>query len=165
MTRDSDSGEFARCSAVTACSMFMNSKPEKGISRTRSDTHAAADDDRLLGHGQHDDRQVHARTADRLGDLQAVLAPGEQRIDDQHVRLLLADLLDHGRAVRDDIEQLHRRLRVEHATDVTRHLADILYEEQPDLRRCFGGTGHEPDYNKEQTRTARSLPASSGLRA
>ena len=96
--------------------------------------HALADLDRLLRHGQADDRQVESRLAHFLRDGQAVDATLKQGVDDQDVRLVLADLVEHYPAVADNLQELDLRLRVEQAADVVRHLGHVLDQQKPDLR-------------------------------
>ena len=50
--------------------------------------------DRLGGHGQGDDRQVETCLADVARHLEAVHLALQQGVDDEHVRLKLAHLVD-----------------------------------------------------------------------
>ena len=62
--------------------------------------------------------------------LQALDPALQERVDEDDVRPQLADLGEHLAAVGDDVEQLHRRLRVEQPADVLRDLGDVLDDQQ-----------------------------------
>ena len=87
---------------------FIRSNPENGIDRTPWMPALGVHLDRVLRHGQHDDRARPARRVDLLDELGALDPALQQRIDQHDVRAELADLGDRLAAVAQDVEQLHR---------------------------------------------------------
>ncbi len=98
--------------------------------------------DRVLGHGQHDDRDPEARLAE-LGDDLLALGPAlEEPVHDDDVGAELAGLGDRAAAVGHDVDQLHLGLGAEQAAHVLGDLGHVLDQEQAD---GTGGTGHQAD--------------------
>ena len=96
--------------ADAAAIRVIRSKPEKGIERTPWIAVRRVGLDRVLGHGQDDDRDAELGLVDLLDELQALDPALEQRVDEDDVRAQLArsgasDL----RAVGQDVEQLDLR--------------------------------------------------------
>ena len=89
--------------------------------------------DRVLRHGQDDDRHAQPGFVDLLDELGALDPALEQGVDEDDVRPELADLVDALAAVGQDVEELHRPLRVEQAADVLRDLGDVLDDQEPRL--------------------------------
>ena len=93
------------------------------------------------------DGQVHARRAQPLQHLEAAQLALEQRVDHEHVRADLGDLIERLTAIGQHIEQLHLVLRVQQVADVLRDLGDVLDEEQANMRR---GAGHRATIQKRR---------------
>jgi hypothetical protein len=73
-----------------------------------------------------------------LDELEALHPTLEQSVGDHDVGPQLGDLAGRLRAIRDDVEQLDGRLRVEEAPDVLGDLGDVLDQEQADLGGASG---------------------------
>ena len=91
--------------------------------------------DGLLGHGQHDHRNLRAGRVDLLNEGEALELALEERVDQHDVRAELGDDARHAAAVAHDVQQLDRGLRVQQPADVLRDLGDILDDEEADLVR------------------------------
>ena len=89
--------------------------------------------DRVLGHGQHDDRDVELGRVDLFDELGALDPALEQGVDEHDIGAQLADLGERLAAVGQDVEDLDRLLGVEQAADVLRDLWHVLDDEQARL--------------------------------
>jgi len=87
----------------------------------------------ILRHGEHDDGHLWVGLAQRLGDLHAAHPALQQRVDDDHVRLVLA----HGRhrlvTGRYHLEHLDLRLRLQQRAHVRRDLRHVLDHQEANL--------------------------------
>ena len=84
---------------------------EAGERHRQHGVHASlrVDVDRVLGHGQHDDRHLEARLVDLLGELRTLDPTLQQGVDEHDVGSQLADLGERLAAVGDDVEELDAR--------------------------------------------------------
>ena len=69
---------------------MTSSKPENGIAEDGVDAGGRVAADRVLGHGQHDDRDPEARLAELRDDLLALRPALEEPVDDDDVGAQLA---------------------------------------------------------------------------
>ena len=111
----------------------IRSKPENGMRQDARGCPARGRLDRVLGHGQHDDRDAQAGLVDLLDELGALDPALQQGVDEDHVGSELGDLADGLAAVGDDVEQLDGLLRVEQAADVLRDLRHVLDDQEAGL--------------------------------
>ena len=89
--------------------------------------------DRVLRHGQHDDRHAEAGLVDLLDEARALDPALEQRVDEDDVGSELLDLRQRLPALGQDVEQLDLGLRVQKPADVLRDLRHVLDDEQAGL--------------------------------
>ena len=123
----------------TAETLFIRSKPEKGIIRTAWIPRSGSGSIGCCGHGQDDHRQPDRAGEQLVDELEALDPALEQGVDDHDVGPQLADLAGGLRAVNEDVEQLDRALGVEQSPDVLGHLRHVFDEQEPDLV-----LGHRP---------------------
>ena len=97
------------------------------------DAGVGVDLDRVLRHGQDDDRHAQARLVDLLDELGALEPALEQGVDEHDVGAQLADRGERPGAVVDHLEQLDPGLRVQQTADVLRDLRNVLDDEQAGL--------------------------------
>ena len=102
----------ARSPCVTCAIRVIRSKPGERHRQDAVDAVLGVDVDRVLGHGQHDDRDAELGLVDLLDELGALDPALEQRVDEDDVRAQLGDLADRLAAVGQDVEQLDLGLRV-----------------------------------------------------
>ena len=125
---------LARTPCATLAIRVIRSKPENGIARTPWMPWSRIDLDRVLGHGQDDDRDAelglvdHARRA--CGPLIRPWSRASTRTTSGRSSLIVGD---GPAAVGQDVEQLDPRLGVEQPADVLRDLRDVLDDEQARL--------------------------------
>ena len=96
--------------------------------------------DRVLRHGQDDDRDAELGLVDLLDELGALDPALEQRVDEDDVGPQLPDRGDRPRAVGQHVEQLDPGLGVQQAADVLGDLWHVLDDEQARLITL----GHRP---------------------
>ena len=84
----------------------IRSKPENGIDSTPWMPASGSRLDRVLGNGQHDDRDAEPGVVDLLDELHALDPALEQRVDEDDVRPELLDLGDDLGSVGDHVEEL-----------------------------------------------------------
>ena len=128
--------------------------------------------DRVLGHGQHDDRDAETRLVELLDEVQALDPALEQRVDQDDVRPELLDLPDGLAAVGEHVEQLHLGLGVQQAADVLGDLRHVFDDQQACLvTRCHPARRyHAPGCTKSlggpvRSSRRRSDPVGSPFRA
>ena len=102
------------------------------------DARVDVDVDRVLRDRQDDHRDAEAGLAELLDELGALDPALEQVVDEDDVGPQLADLGQRLAAVADDVEQLHRLLRVEQPADVLRDLGDVLDDQEACLIAATG---------------------------
>ena len=96
--------------------------------------------DRILGNGQDDHGHAEALALDLLDQGKTLDPPLQEGVHQHHVRSQLLRRGDRLGAVRQDIEKLDVRLRVEEAAYVLCDLRDVLDEQEADLIAA----GHSP---------------------
>ncbi len=156
--RREDDDEAARGSlrggAAALCTDGDPAHQVVAVERHRQDLVDAlvgVDGDRVLGDGQHDDRDAGLGLMELLHELHPTEAALEQGVDHDDVGPVLADpRLDLG-PVGDDVDEADLILGVQQAPDVLRDLRHVLDEQQANLisgrHRRNGTTGvwaHRP---------------------
>ena len=108
--------------------------------------------DRVLRHGQDDDRHAEAGLVDLLDQAGALDPALQERIHDHDVGPQLLDLEEGLAALAEHVKQLDLALRVQEAADVLRDLRHVLDDEQA----CLVTGCHQAD---DTTQHARRTPS------